>query len=195
VGGIPGGRRFRRVVQRTGFCTMGAVTDVIATGEWTHMRQWALAAGVATIGFAVLASGGQLDPGKTLYASNRWPWLSALAGGAIFGFGMVLSSGRPSNTLLRVGAGSLKSLVVALVVGIAAFATLKCVTAMLRTQTVDRVALDFTVSASLLGWLALFVPAWPPSTSSRAGRTAGTSHLRAASVRGWRTSRRKSFTD
>ena len=142
------------VVQRTGFCTMGAVSDVVSMGDWTRMRQWGLAAGVAIIGFGVLAWTGLIAPDKTLYASNRWIWLSALAGGGIFGFGMVLSSGCASKALVRVGGGNLKALVVVMVLGIAAFATLKGLTAVWRTQTVDRVALDFTTTASLPAWAA-----------------------------------------
>jgi uncharacterized protein len=82
---------FGAVVQKTGFCTMGAITDAAALGDWTRMRQWALAVSVATIGFGLLAWSGLVDPANTLYASNRWMWLSALVGGAVFGFGMVLS--------------------------------------------------------------------------------------------------------
>ncbi|MBG9386579.1 YeeE/YedE family protein [Caenimonas aquaedulcis] len=140
---------FGALVQRTGFCTMGAVADVVTMGDWTRMRQWALAAGVATVGFAFLAWAGAIDPSKTLYASTRWIWLSALVGGAIFGFGMVLASGCASKALVRVGAGNLKSLVVLVVLGVAAFATLKGITAVLRTRTVDRVGVDFDVQASL----------------------------------------------
>jgi uncharacterized membrane protein YedE/YeeE len=55
---------------------------------------------------------GPVDPAKTLYASSRFIWLSALVGGAMFGFGMVLASGCGSKTLVRMGGGSLKSLVV-----------------------------------------------------------------------------------
>src|SRR3990167_5452842 len=80
---------FGALVQRTGFCTMGAVADVVTMGDWTRMRQW------------------------------------GLAGGGIFGFGMVLSSGCASKALVRVGGGNLKALVVVLVLGVAAFATLK----------------------------------------------------------------------
>ena len=145
---------FGALVQRTGFCTMGAVTDAVALGDWTRMRQWALATGVATMGFGALAWTGQINPDQTLYASVRWLWLSALGGGIIFGFGMVLASGCASKTLVRVGAGNLKALVVALVVGIAGFATLKGLTAVWRTQTVDRVAVEFTGNASLSTWIA-----------------------------------------
>src|SRR5436190_242536 len=133
---------FGALVQRTGFCTMGAVSDAVTLGDWTRMRQWALAAGVAMIGFGLLVWAGWISPDKTLYASSRWIWLSALVGGGIFGFGMVLSSGCASKALVRVGGGNLKSLVVVVVLGVAAFATLKGLTAVWRTETVDRVALD-----------------------------------------------------
>lgn len=145
---------FGALVQATGFCTMGAVSDVAAMGDWTRLRQWALAAAVAMLGFAVLAATGVVTPAQTLYASTQWRWLSGLAGGALFGFGMVLASGCVSKNLVRAGAGSLRSLVVVLVTGIAAFATLRGVTAVLRTQTVDRVAVETAGNADLGSVLA-----------------------------------------
>lgn len=145
---------FGAVVQRTGFCTMGAISDVATMGDWTRMRQWGLAAGVATIGFGLLAWAGVVDPETTLYASDRWSWLSALVGGAIFGFGMVLASGCPSKALVRVGGGSLKGLVVVIVLGFAAFATLKGMTAVWRVATVDRIGVDFEGGARLPAWAA-----------------------------------------
>jgi uncharacterized protein len=145
---------FGALVQRTGFCTMGAVSDAVVTGDFTRLRQWALASAVATLGFAALAAAGILLPAQTLYASTRWLWLSALAGGAVFGFGMVLSSGCVSKTLVRVGGGSLKSLVVLLVAGVTGFATLKGLTAVWRVNTVDRVAIDFAMNADAATLLA-----------------------------------------
>jgi uncharacterized protein len=145
---------FGAVVQKTGFCTMGAITDAAALGDWTRMRQWALAVSVATIGFGLLAWSGLVDPANTLYASNRWMWLSALVGGAVFGFGMVLSSGCPSKALVRVGGGNLKALVVVIVLGISAFATLKGITAVWRVATVDRIGPEFETGARLPSWVA-----------------------------------------
>ncbi len=145
---------FGAIAQRTHFCTMGAVSDVVNMGDWTRMRQWGLAIGVAMIGFAALAYGGLIDPTKTLYSSTRWLWLSAAVGGALFGFGMVLASGCGSKTLVRVGGGSLKSLIVFIVMGLAAFATLKGITAVLRVATVDKVAVDMAAGVSLSQWAA-----------------------------------------
>lgn len=140
---------FGAITQRTHFCTMGAISDVVNMGDWTRMRQWALAAGVAMIGFAGLSYSGSIDPTKTLHATTRWLWLSASVGGVLFGIGMVLASGCGSKTLVRVGSGNLKSLVVMLVMGIAGFATLKGVTAVLRVASVDRIGTEFSTIANL----------------------------------------------
>ncbi|WP_208513791.1 YeeE/YedE family protein [Variovorax paradoxus] len=140
---------FGAVARATRFCTMGAISDVVNLGDWTRVRQWAAAGGVALIGFSALVFAGWVDADRTLYASNRILWLSALVGGLLFGFGMVLASGCGNKTLVRVGGGSLKALVVLLVMGIAAFATLKGITAVLRVATVDAVHLELAVNASL----------------------------------------------
>ena len=145
---------FGAIAQRTHFCTMGAVSDIVNMGDWTRMRQWALAIGVAMIGFATLGYLGLIDPGKTMHSMTRWIILSAALGGALFGFGMVLASGCGSKTLVRIGGGSLKSLVVFFVMGVAAFATLKGITAVVRVATVDRVAVDVPGGVSLWQWAA-----------------------------------------
>ncbi len=143
---------FGAIAQRTHFCTMGAISDVVNMGDWTRMRQWALAMGVAMVGFAALAAAGLIDPTKTLYASNRLIWLSALVGGSLFGFGMVLASGCGSKTLVRIGGGSLKSLIVLIVMGVSAFATLKGITAVARVSTVDKAGVDMAMGTSITQW-------------------------------------------
>ena len=72
----------------------------------------------------------------------------------MFGFGMVLASGCGSKTLVRLGGGNLKSLVVFVVLGLAAFATLHGITAVLRVDTVDQVALDAAAGQDLPSLLA-----------------------------------------
>ena len=144
---------FGALAQRTHFCTMGAISDVVNMGDWTRARQWVLAIGVALMGFALLSLRGDIDPSKTLYAGPRLIWLSCLMGGGLFGFGMVLSSGCGNKTLVRVGSGNLKSLVVMVVMGVSAFATLKGITGVLRVSTVDCVALEMPQGASLGGLL------------------------------------------
>ncbi len=137
------------ISQRTHFCTMGAVSDVVNMGDWTRARQWMLAVGVAMVGFAALSHTGQIDASKTLYAGSRFLWLSAIVGGVMFGYGMVMASGCGNKTLVRIGGGNLKSLVVFVVMGISAFATLKGITAVVRVNTVDALALNMPHGAHL----------------------------------------------
>ena len=148
---------FGAIAQRTHFCTMGAVSDIVNMGDWQRMRQWALAAGVAMLGFGALVYLGKVDASKTLYAGSRVMWLSAVVGGLLFGFGMVLASGCGSKTLVRIGAGSLKSVVVFIVMGVAAFATLKGMPAVVRVATVDQFAINsVAVSAASMPAIGLF---------------------------------------
>jgi uncharacterized protein len=140
---------FGAIAQRTHFCTMGAVADIVTMGDWTRMRMWVMAMGVAMIGFNTMAAFGWIDASNSIYAGPRVVWLSALVGGLMFGFGMVLASGCGSKTLVRIGGGNLKSLVVFFVLGMAAFATLRGVTGVLRVATVDTVALHLPAGQDL----------------------------------------------
>ena len=144
-----GGFLLGLISHRTHFCTMGAISDVVHLGDWTRARQWVCAIAVAMIGFAALSDAGLIDPSKTLYASTRLMWLSTIVGGVMFGYGMVTASGCGNKALVRIGGGNLKSVVVFLVMGISAFATLKGITAVLRNATVDTVFIDMPLGANL----------------------------------------------
>jgi uncharacterized membrane protein YedE/YeeE len=140
---------FGAIAQRTHFCTMGAVADIVAYGSWARMRMWVLAMGTAMLGFNAMVALGWVDAADSIYAAPRLTWLSALVGGLMFGFGMVLASGCGSKALVRAGGGNLKALVVLLVLGMAAFATLRGITAVLRVNTVDQVALALPAGQDL----------------------------------------------
>jgi uncharacterized membrane protein YedE/YeeE len=151
------------ISHRTHFCTMGAISDVVHLGDWTRARQWVCAIAVAMIGFAALSDAGLIDPSKTLYANTRLMWLSTIVGGVMFGYGMVIASGCGNKALVRIGGGNLKSVVVFVVMGISAFATMKGITAVLRNATVDTVFIDMPMGANLsalgLPWLGYIVAA------------------------------------
>lgn len=134
---------FGAIAQKTHFCTMGAVGDIVNIGDWSRMRMWALAIGVAMLGFNSMAAAGLLDPTRTFYTQARVPWLSLALGGLMFGVGMVLASGCGSKTLVRIGGGNLKSLVVFTVMAIAALAAMRGVFGVARVQWLDPVA--FTI--------------------------------------------------
>src|SRR4029079_13259744 len=128
---------FGAVANRVNFCTMGAVTDIVNFSDWRRMRMWVLAIAVAITGSAILAALGLIDLSKSIYTGSKVAWVSSLVGGFLFGFGMTLSSGCGSKTLIRAGAGNLKSLVVLVVLGIAAYMTLKGLFAVWRIEPLD----------------------------------------------------------
>jgi uncharacterized protein len=140
---------FGAIAQRTHFCTMGAVADIVNMGDWARMRMWLLAMGVAMVGFNAMVAAGWLQAGHSFYAGNRLIWLSNVVGGLLFGFGMVLASGCGSKTLVRIGGGSLKSLVVFCVLAVAAYATMRGIVAVARVASIDRVALELPVGQDL----------------------------------------------
>jgi uncharacterized membrane protein YedE/YeeE len=139
---------FGFVANRVSFCTMGAVTDVVNFGDWRRMRMWLLSMAVAIAGAAALQSAGLVQLDKSIYTGAQVPWLSHLVGGLMFGFGMTLGSGCGSKTLIRVGAGNLKSLVVLLVLAVTAYMTLKGAFAGIRAFGLDPVRVDLGAKAS-----------------------------------------------
>ncbi len=128
---------FGAVANRANFCTMGAVVDIATYGDWRRMRMWALAIAVTIAGTGMLVSTGLIDTAKSIYTAKEVRWVSCLVGGFLFGFGMTLASGCGSKTLIRVGAGNLKSLVVLLVLAISAYMTLKGLFAVWRVNVLD----------------------------------------------------------
>jgi len=145
---------FGAIAQRTQFCTMGAVADIVNMGDWSRMRAWVLAMGVAVIGFNAMVGVGWVQASNSVYAEPRLLWLSNAVGGAVFGFGMVLASGCGSKTLVRMGGGSLKSLVVFCVLALAAYATLRGAFSVMRVATLDRVSLQLPTGQDLPSLLA-----------------------------------------
>ncbi len=130
---------FGAVGNKTRFCTMGAVSDIVGMGDWNRMRMWLLAIAVAMLGASALQLAGLIDVSKAIYTTPSFTWLSYAVGGFLFGVGMTLGSGCGSRTLIRIGGGNLKSLIVAIILGLTAYMTLKGVLGVLRVSALDSV--------------------------------------------------------
>jgi uncharacterized membrane protein YedE/YeeE len=145
---------FGVIVQRTHFCTMGSVADIVSFGDWTRMRQWLLAIAVAVAGTTLLDAAGVIDVRASFYTTPRFTPLAYLAGGLMFGFGMVLAGGCGSKSLVRAGAGSLKSLVVLLVMAVVAYITLRGAGALLRVHALESIGVTLGTRQDLPSLLA-----------------------------------------
>lgn len=115
---------FGYVANKTSFCTMGAVSDVVNMGEWGRMRAWLLAIAVAILGTNLLVYFGYFDISQTIYTRGTVFWGGALVGGLLFGVGMTLAGGCGQRTLVRLGGGNLKSVVVFMFLGYSALVTM-----------------------------------------------------------------------
>lgn len=125
LGGFIIGILFGGTAQRTHFCTLGGVADLVTMGDSTRFRAWMLAASVAMIGSQTLWSVGLINLDTAIYRTANFGWIGALVGGMMFGYGMVLGGGCGNKTLVRIGGGNLKSLAVFLVVAATAYMTLR----------------------------------------------------------------------
>jgi uncharacterized protein len=125
IGGLAIGFLFGAVVFATNFCAMGSLSDIHNFGDWRRLRAWLLAAATALIGAQLLWAGGIVALDRSMYlASPGLNWMGHIAGGLIFGFGMVFTGGCPSRNLARAGGGDLRSLLVLVVLGLFAYITL-----------------------------------------------------------------------
>ncbi len=111
------------LVNKTNFCTMGAVSDMVNMGDFGRFRAWMLAIAVAVIGVAILENLGLARPGDAFppYRAGQLLWAENLLGGVMFGIGMTLASGCGNKCLIRIGGGNIKSIMVMLIIGVIAY--------------------------------------------------------------------------
>lgn len=142
IGGLVIGFAFGYVLQRTHFCVMGGLSDLVMFGDGRRLRAWLLAGAVAIVGAHVLEAFGVVDLSLSRYLGTRINWLPHLAGGFVFGIGMVLAGGCASRNIVRSGAGDLRALVLLLVIASFAAATISGVFGQLRVRLSTATAID-----------------------------------------------------
>jgi len=110
------------VVNKTNFCTMGAVSDLVNIGDDSRLKAWLLAITTAIIGVTTLEYLGMVDvsDSRIPYRNSVLSWPRYIIGGIMFGIGMTLASGCGNKILIRIGGGNLKSIFVLLVAGLMA---------------------------------------------------------------------------
>lgn len=133
---------FGFVGNKTHFCTMGAISDVINMGARGRLGSWFLGIGIAVLGVQLLRVQGFISLGDSMYLSTQFLYLSYVLGGFIFGIGMTLAAGCGQRNLVRVGGGNLKALVVVLVLGITAYMTLRGILALVRINYIYKVNVE-----------------------------------------------------
>jgi len=139
IGGL-----FGAIAHKTNFCTMGAVSDWVNIGSKDRFRAWMLAIGIAILATQLLQARGLIDLGQAMYLTPNFGWLGHIVGGLLFGIGMTLASGCGQRTLVRVGGGNLKSLVVMLLLGLTAYMTMRGLLALVRVNVIEVTSISLT---------------------------------------------------
>jgi uncharacterized membrane protein YedE/YeeE len=124
VGGLAIGAFFGAVVALTNFCTMGSISDMLAFGDSRRFRAWVLATATAVVGAAALSAAGAVDLTKSMYLGPTFDWAGSIAGGLLFGLGMVFAGGCASRNLVRAGGGDLRSALVVVLIGVSGYMTI-----------------------------------------------------------------------
>ncbi|ADZ71113.1 YeeE/YedE family protein [Polymorphum gilvum] len=130
---------------RTGhFCTLSALERFWYAGDSTGLRTWGLAAASALVAVQLMAMFGLVDLSESFYLSERFSPSGAILGGILFGIGMAFVGTCGFGALVRLGGGSLRALVVLVVLGLSALAAQRGLVAQLRIHIVDNLALDLS---------------------------------------------------
>lgn len=111
------------IARRNFFCTLSSLEQHWYAGNSNGIRTWALAALCAMVMTQTLVFSGIFEPSDSFYLTPQFGWISAIIGGLCFGFGMAMIGTCGYGALVRLGGGSLKSLMAVLVIGLTALST------------------------------------------------------------------------
>ena len=148
-GGLALGLVLGIVGQATRFCVRGAIADWVVLRSPGRLVSWLLAIAVGGLAVQAMIASGLFDAGRTIYWGERFPWLSYLVGGLLFGYGMILSGGCPQRCLVKAGQGNLRAAAVLVVIAIVSLMTLRGAFAGIRTSVLDAVAIPLAGSQDL----------------------------------------------
>ena len=142
--GFGAGIIFGATIKITNFCTMGSISDMILMEDKGRLRAYMLIIAVAILGTHILYAMELIDVAEATFQKPQFNWLGYILGGLLFGFGMTMTSGCASRTVVLIGGGNLKSVVVFLVMAVVAFTTNQGLLGLLRANVVDPTAIDLT---------------------------------------------------
>lgn len=158
-GGLVLGLLFGVVCQRSRFCVVAALSNLVLMRDTRQLHAFLAALGVALVGTGLLETLQWVDIGASSYRNASFNWLGALAGGLVFGIGAMLAGGCASRTLVRSVEGNLGALVTLLVFALAGMATLFGVIEPLRGWLTQATAIPLAIDQThLTGIFGL--PAW-----------------------------------
>ncbi|TFY98338.1 YeeE/YedE family protein [Ramlibacter humi] len=136
-GALPLGLLLGALAQATRYCVRGGIADWVTFQGPSRLFAWLISVAVGALALQAMIAGGMFDATRTLAWNERLFWFSSLAGGFLFGIGMMIAPGCPQRCLVKAGSGDLTALVTLLVIAVTAAMTLRGVLAVPRTSLFD----------------------------------------------------------
>lgn len=123
------------------FCTLAALERHWFANDSTTLRTWVLAAAVALTGTQALVLSGTIDLQNAFVLTPRLNLIGSILGGLMFGIGMALTGTCAFGALVRLGGGSLRSLIVVVAIALAALSTQRGLLGHWRQQFIDSLSI------------------------------------------------------
>lgn len=141
--GLIAGMLLGFIARRNFFCTLSSLEQLWYANNSSGIRTWMLASVFAAIFTQLSVASGLADTSGSFYLSTDFGWLGAIIGGIIFGFGMALIGTCGFGALIRLGGGSLKSLIAIIVLGLSAISAQRGLLSLSRTEFFDYFKINF----------------------------------------------------
>lgn len=159
-------------VWRARLCSFGAMEDAMIGHDWRRAKVFGLALAIALLLTQALVFTGLFEPRLSTYVPDRLSLLPIGLGAVMFGFGMAMVGTCAFGSLVRLGGGDLRSLIVLLIFGALAYAMQRGVLAPLRIAAMEKLAVPLPgMTASTLPDLLTYAGA-PPLGLALAGLVA-----------------------
>ena len=158
-GGLFIGLLFGIVVQRTQFCMVTAVSNVVLMRAFRHAHGYFAGLLIAVLGTLFLETSGLAAISETGYRMPRYDWLVIIGGGLLFGVGSMLAGGCAGRTTVRAAEGNLGALVVLLAFALTAAATYFGALEPYRVWLIQNTAVELDAADSALS-AVLGLPLW-----------------------------------
>lgn len=157
LGGLLVGLTYGATAQITGFCLNRAIRDRVSQHNSDKLRSFVLALAIAIAGTQWAHYTHTINLSLSIYLNPQFSVLLIPAGGLLFGWGMMLSRGCGARTLVLLGQGNMRSLLVTLCLGISAFMTLTGVLGPLRNELATLTTLTLPTLNISHQWAVAFI--------------------------------------
>lgn len=125
------------------FCTLSALERYWYANDSTGLRTWVLAGVTALVTTQSLVALDLVSLGGSFYLAPRLNLIGIVVGGVLFGIGMALVGTCGFGALVRLGSGSLRSLIVVIAIGLAALTAQRGIIGRLRVDLLEPLSLHF----------------------------------------------------